>query len=100
LSLERPTLRGKPVFATTQIPINLGSGDKSEIMLAEASHLIIGDSPRVGFDSSNVAAYLDGGVMKASFSERKVVTRLVMENDFNTLYDQAIAVLTNVNWGA
>jgi HK97 family phage major capsid protein len=99
LSLPRPMLRGKPVYTTTQIPINLGSGDKSEIMLVEASHLIIGDAPRVGFDSSNVAAYLDGGVMKASFAERKVVTRLVMENDFNTLYDQAIAVMTAVNWG-
>lgn len=99
LSLERPTLRGKPVYTTTQIPINLGSGDKSEIMLVEASHLIIGDAPRVGFDSSNTAAYLDGGTVKAAFAERKVVTRLVMENDFNTLQEKAIAVLTSVNWG-
>lgn len=98
LSADRPTLRGKPVYTTTQIPVNL-STDKSEIMLVEASHLIIGDAPRVGFESSNVAAFLDGGVMKSSFAERKVVTRLVMENDFNTLYDKAIAVLTGVNWG-
>lgn len=99
LSQEKPTLRGKPVYTTTQIPVNLGSGDKSEIMLVETSHLVIGDAPRVGFESSNVAAFLDGGVMKSSFAERKVVTRLVMENDFNTLYDKAIAVLTSVNWG-
>lgn len=100
MSLPQPMLRGKPVFTTTQIPVNLGSGDKSEIMLAEAAHLVIGDAPRVGLDSSNVAAYLDGGVVKASFAERKVVTRLVMENDFATLYDKAIAVLTAVDWGA
>lgn len=98
LSQERPTLRGKPVYTTTQIPVNLNSTE-SEVMLVEAAHLIIGDAPRVGFDSSNVAAYLDGGTMKASFAERKVVTRLVMENDFNTLYDKAIAVLTEVKWG-
>ena len=96
-----PTLRNKPVHTTTQIPINLGGGgNESEILLAEANHLIIGDAPRVGFDSSNVAAYNDGGTVKAAFSERKVVSRLVMENDFNTKYDKAIAVLTEVDWGA
>lgn len=100
LSNERPTLRGKPVHVTTQIPINLGGGNESEIMLVEATHLIIGDVPRVGFESSNVAAYKEGGVMKAAFSERKVVSQLVMENDFNALQDKAIAILTEVDWGA
>jgi len=94
-----PMLRNKRVFTTTQMPTNLGSGDKSEIFLADAQHLIIGDAPRIAMDASNTAAYSDGGTIKAAFSGRKTLTRLVMENDFNTLHAGAIAVLTNVNWG-
>lgn len=96
---ERPTLRRKPVFVSTQIPENLGDGVRSEIMLADAQHLIIGDAPRIAMDASNTAAYNDGGTIKAAFSGRKTLTRLVMENDFNTLHAGAISVLTNVNWG-
>lgn len=97
---DRPMLRRKPVFVSTQIPENLGYGNKSEIMLADAQHLIIGDAPRIAMDASNTAAYNDGGTLKAAFSGRKTLTRLVMENDFNTLHAGAIAVLTEVAWGA
>lgn len=96
---DRPMLRRKPVFVTSQIPETLGSGDKSEIYLVEASHLIIGDAPRIALDASNTAAYNDGGTVKAAFSGRKTLVRLVMENDFNTLHAGAISVLTGVNWG-
>jgi HK97 family phage major capsid protein len=96
----RPMLRLKPVFITTQIPVNL-SGNQSEIILADAEHLIIGDAPRVGLDASNTAAYRDaGGNMRAAFAARKTVIRLVVENDFNALHTSAIAVLTGVTWGA
>jgi HK97 family phage major capsid protein len=95
-----PMLRNKRVFTTTQIPSNLGSGDKSEVILADAQHLIIGDAPRIAMDASNTAAYSDGGTIKAAFSGRKTLTRLVMENDFNTLHAGAISVLTDVAWGA
>lgn len=95
----RPMLRNKPVFVTTQVPENLGGGTESEIILADAEHLIIGDAPRIAMDSSNTAAYSDGGTIKAAFSQRKTLMRLVMENDFNTLHEAAIAVLTGVTWG-
>lgn len=100
LQLEKPRLRGKRVHVTTQIPVNLGGGTESEIMLVAGQHVLIGDGPRVGFESSNVAAYNDGGTIKAAFSERKVVSRLVIENDINLEHDQAVAVLTGVTWGA
>ena len=100
LSSGTPTLRNKPVFVTTQIPENLGGGTESEIILADAQHLIIGDAPSVMLDSSNTAAYTDGGTVKAAFSQRKTLMRLCMENDFNTLHEAAISVLTGVTWGA
>lgn len=101
MSLPRPMLRGKPVYTSTQIPVNIGgAGSGSEIILAEGSHLIIGDAPKLQYESSNVAAYNQGGVVKAAFSERNVVSRMVMENDFNTLQKKAIAVLDDVRWGA
>ena len=99
MSLPQPMLRGKPVHMTTQFPVNL-NGDKSEIMLVEATHVVIGDAPKIGFESSNSAAYVDGGVVKAAFSERKVITRAVAENDIALLQDRAVALLTDVSWGA
>lgn len=99
---ERPRLRRKPVYTTTQIPINLGgSTDESEIYLFDSSHLVIGDVPNMSFQSSNVAAYKDAdGNLQAAFGKRQVISRLVLGTDIITEHDKAIAVLTEVDWGA
>lgn len=101
LSGERPMLRNKPVYTTTQIPDNIGgNGTGSEIYLADASELIIGDVPKVDFIADSRAAYNDAsGNIKSALSERKIVMRLVVENDFGLLHDKAVAVLNDVRWG-
>jgi HK97 family phage major capsid protein len=96
----RPMLRNKPVYTTTQIPVNL-NGNQSEILLVDADSVLIGDAPTMELKGSDAAAYVNAaGNIKAAFSERKTVMRLVMENDLNVTHNEAIAVLTGVTWGA
>lgn len=94
------TLFGWPVGVTTGIPTNLGGGgDESEVYFADFSQLAIGDA-LFTVDVAKGAAYFEEGALRAGFSEDVWAIRVLLEHDFTALHDEAIAVLTDVTWGA
>lgn len=94
------TLRGYKIADTTSVPINLGaSGKESEVYFGDWAQFQIGDTYQVTLAASTEAAYDDGGVIRAAFSNDETVIRLIEEHDTQLAYDQAISVLTGVTWG-
>ncbi len=93
------TLWGWPYRVTTQIPRNLGSGSDSEVYFFEVDNCVIGEAMTMSVDASNVAAYEDGGTVKAAFSRDETVVRVISEHDFGLRHDLAATVLTGVTWG-
>jgi len=87
------------IEATTSVPDNLGAGtDESEIYFGDFAQFMIGDTERVAIAASDVAAYDDGGTIRAAFSNDETVVRLIAEHDTQVRYDTAFAVLTGVRW--
>lgn len=97
-----PTWRGKPVKCSTQLPINLGSGNKSEVMLLDASQQMIGQNPQIMMTASSEAAYTDPatGSLVSAYERNETVLRILMYNDIATMHPESIAVITDVAWGA
>lgn len=94
-------LRMKPVHITTEIPINLGGGSDSEIILAHPGHIVIGEHMGIEIAMSTEAAYKDGsGTMQAAFSRRETLLRMTMKHDLGVRHLPAVAILTGVTWGA
>ena len=88
-----------PIGVTTSVPDNLGAGtDESEIYFGDFAQFMIGDTERVAIAASDVAAYDDGGTIRAAFSNDETVVRLIAEHDTQVRYDTAFAVLTGVTW--
>ena len=98
-------LWGWPFGVTTQVPTNLqddGSAniDESEIYLVDMADAVIGDAQRIVIDASTEAAYVDGGTVRAAFSEDQTVIRALEEHDFAMRRDVSVAVMKRVRWGA
>lgn len=92
-------LRGKPVHTTTEIPINLGGGAESEIMLAHPQHVVIGEHMGIELAMSSEAAYRDSdGTMQAAFSRDETLMRMIMQHDLGVRHLPAVAILTGVTW--
>lgn len=88
-----------PIGVTTSVPDNLGGGgNETEIYFGAFAHFLIGDTYQVTLAASAEAAYDDGGVMRAAFSNDETVIRLIEEHDTQLRYDKAFAVLTGVIW--
>lgn len=88
-----------PIGVTTSVPDNLGAGtNQSEIYFGDFAQFMIGDTERVAIAASDVAAYDDGGTIRAAFSNDETVVRLIAEHDTQVRYDTAFAVLTAVTW--
>ncbi|KUO53188.1 MAG: hypothetical protein APF82_00955 [Sphingomonadales bacterium BRH_c42] len=88
-----------PIGVTTSVPDNLGAGtNESEIYFGDFAQFMIGDTERVAIAASDVAAYDDGGTIRAAFSNDETVVRLIAEHDTQVRYDTAFAVLTGVVW--
>lgn len=88
-----------PIGVTTSVPDNLGAGtNQSEIYFGDFDQFLIGDTEQIAIAASDVAAYDDGGTMRAAFSNDETVVRLIAEHDTQVRYDSAFAVLTGVTW--
>ena len=92
-------LRSKPVHTTTEIPINLGGGSESEIMLVHPQHVVIGEHMGIELAMSSEAAYRDSdGTMQAAFSRDETLMRMIMQHDLGVRHLPAVAILTGVTW--
>lgn len=88
-----------PIGVTTSVPDTLGvGGNQSEIYFGDFSQFMIGDTEQIAIAASDVAAYDDGGTMRAAFSNDETVVRIIAEHDTQVRYDTAFAVLTGVVW--
>lgn len=88
-----------PIGVTTSVPDNLGAGtNQSEVYFGDFDQFLIGDTEQIAIAASDVAAYDDGGTLRAAFSNDETVVRVITEHDTQVRYDTAFAVLTGVVW--
>lgn len=91
-------LWGFPYFSTTNIPVNLGSGDKSEIYLVDMADVILGESNNLEVDASNTAAYDPGTGLVSSFQKDQTLIRVIAHHDLGVRHEQSLAVIEGVDW--
>lgn len=94
------TLKGYPIYTTTQLPNNLGVGtNESEIIFVDFAEMMIGDSMSLSLAVSAEASYVDGGGATISAFQRDLtLMRAVAEHDFAPAQDVAIAVIRAAAW--
>lgn len=97
---QNGTLRGFPIYTTTQLPSNLGVGtDESEVIFADFSQLMIGDAFSLSIGVSTEATYIDGSSNTISaFQHDLTLMRAISEHDFAPRQDAAISVIRADSW--
>lgn len=96
--LDAGTFWTFPYFSTTNIPINLGSGDKSEIYLVDMADVLLGEANFLQVDASNTAAYHDGSNVVSAFSKDQTVVRVIAHHDLGIRHEESLAVIEAVDW--
>jgi HK97 family phage major capsid protein len=98
---ESNTLKGHPIKVSNQIPTTLGSGtNEAEVYLVDMGYTLIGDTYEFTLDTLDGATYYDGSGTVYAAQQDESIVRLIGEHDIGMQYDEAIAVLTGVTWGA
>lgn len=98
---ENPRWRRRPVRVTTQIPSNLGAGtNESEIYLVAFGHVMFGDSMAIQLAISDVATVVNGSQTINAFQDGVTLIKAEAEHDVDIRFFEAVAVLTEVKWGA
>jgi HK97 family phage major capsid protein len=99
--MAQGTLWGYPFGVTTGVPVNLTDGggtSESEIYFVDIAQAIIGEAQNIMVDASGEAAYSDGSTVQSAWSRDETSVRAIAEHDFGMRYDNAIAILNQVNW--
>ena len=97
---NQPMLRMKPVYDTTQIPINLGGGtNQSEIYLVDMSHVLVGETGGMELATSSEASYFDGSVLQSAFARDMTLIRAIHRHDIDIRQLFAVAIIQQVTWG-
>lgn len=91
-------LQGVPFKSTTQIPTNLGGGSDSELYIFASQMFIIGEAMDLEITTSLEAAYFDGTALRSAFSRDQMVIRAIMQHDFGSRHDFAVAVSADIDW--
>lgn len=94
-------LWGFPFGATTQVPITLGSGDKSEVYFADFSTCVHAERGSIEVEAVRNAAYNDAsGTIQSGLSRRQTVVSATAEHDFGCLYrGKEVSKIDTVDWG-
>lgn len=101
LRTDRPTLYSFPVLTSNNVPDNLGSGsDESEIYLVNVADCLIAETGGMEITADPGAAYVEGGNLVSAFSRDQTVVRAIVRHDFAVQHNEAIAVMTGVQYGA
>jgi HK97 family phage major capsid protein len=97
--VQNGQLRGKPIYTTTHVPINLGGGAESELYLIDFAHVVVGEHMGIEIAMSTEAAYRDSGNnLQAAFSRDETVMRAILQHDIGLRHLPAIAIMTGINW--
>lgn len=98
------TLNGYKFFSTAQIPTNLIVGpnaDCSEIYFADFAQCMILEARSLEFSISTEAMFQDAlGNLVSTFQNDMTLIRGILAEDFQVRYDNAVATLSGVRWGA
>ena len=92
------TFWGFPYYDTTNIPINLGSGDKSEIQLVDMADVLLGESNTLEVTASDVAAYWDGSAVQSALSKDLTVLRVLAHHDLQVRHAESLVLMDGVDW--
>lgn len=96
-----PRLRGKPVYETTVMPINLGSGgDETDIHLIDFNHVLFGEASGLSFKVSEEASYNVSGTVHSAFQRNVTLVRALTHHDADIRHTGAVVNVTDVDWGA
>lgn len=96
---ETQRLIGVPIFASNNIPINLGGGNDSEVYLVDMADAVIGEEQGIELMVSDTAAYHDGANVVAAFSLDQTVIRAILKHDFVMRHAASVCVIEQVTWG-
>lgn len=96
----QPTLFGRPVFVTTNIPTNLGGGTESEVYLVNMMDAIIGESGGLEIEVDRSASYTSGGSLVSAFERDETLMRVIERHDFAMGHEESVAVIDQITWGA
>lgn len=93
-------LLGWPIYTSTQVPINLGSGsDESEIYAFDANECVIYESRQIELALSTEGVYTDAsGNQQSAFANDMTLVRAILAEDFQMDHDEGVAMLTGVKW--
>lgn len=97
-----PSFKGYPVYKAGTITTNGGAGtNETTIALISYSNILFGDTAGLEIMISKEASYTNGGGDQTSaFETNMTLIRATMQHDWTPRYDEAIATLTAVQWGA
>lgn len=97
--MSRGTLLGFPYRVTTQIPTNLGSGDKSEVYLANFASVVLAENESMMIEAFQGAAYHDGSAVQSAVSRDETVIRGIALHDFGCRQrGKEVVVIEAVKW--
>lgn len=96
---QNGTLMGYPIYTSSQIPSNLGTGaNETQIMFADFSELMIGDAGQLTLSMSTEASYIDGSTWRSAFQNNMTLVKAVSMHDFAPKHDVSIAGAQVVAW--
>jgi HK97 family phage major capsid protein len=95
--MDNGLLRGYPFATSSNVPVNLGSGNQSVVILADFSDVVIGEATFI-IDAATQSTYVDGGVTVSAFASDQTVVRIVDQHDLGMRHQESVAVLTGVSW--
>ncbi len=100
--MKNGTIFGYPYAVSYEIPTNLTIGSTetngTELFFVDFNEVIIGDGEQIYVDISTEAAYKDGANVISAFSKDQTLIRVITENDLILRYDDAIVVISPLNW--
>lgn len=95
-----PTIFGRPVFTTTNIPTNLGTGsDETEIYLVNMNDVIIGEDGGLEIEVSTDGSFHDGSDVVSAFERDLTLVRALLKLDMVVRHPESIAVKQQVTYG-
>jgi HK97 family phage major capsid protein len=96
--LDYGQLRGYPYAASNNVPLNLGTGSQSVVILADFNDVIIGEA-ELTIDVATEGSYVDGGGATVSaFTADQTIVRIIAQHDLGMLRQESVAILTGVSW--
>jgi HK97 family phage major capsid protein len=94
------SLYGFPVYTTTNVPINLGSGTATEVFFVDMCEILIGESSSLEIAVDSSASYIESGSLVSAFSRDETLMRAIERHDLGVRHADSIAILKSITWGA